>query len=305
LKEQNYDLIGDIHGHANELEALLQELGYSLLEDCYRHPDRQVIFLGDFIDRGPSQRGVMGIVIPMVENGSALAVMGNHEFNALAFHTADPNKTGSWLRQRNDKNIRQHIRFLDEFLGEPDELERVLGFFVSLPLWLDLDGLRVVHACWSEKHIATLGSNRMTKELLCEASEEGTPAYDAIEVLLKGVEHELPDGRTFKDKDGYTRSAIRTCWWVNKDSLVKDIAIVSDPLPAEVGNTSISKRELGGYDETQKPVFVGHYWRTGKPRKLSDNVACLDYSVANKGKLVAYRWSGEKTLSDDNFTYLN
>lgn len=84
-----YDLIGDIHGHAAELEALLVKLGYQLDGPCYRHESRRVIFFGDFVDRGPQQRRVLEIVRPMVEAGSALAVMGNHEFNAIAFFTAD------------------------------------------------------------------------------------------------------------------------------------------------------------------------------------------------------------------------
>jgi len=49
-----YDLIGDIHGHADALERLLTKLGYAPRRGCYRHPERQAIFLGDFIDRGPN-----------------------------------------------------------------------------------------------------------------------------------------------------------------------------------------------------------------------------------------------------------
>ena len=85
--QAGYDIIGDIHGHARTLEALLGRLGYSLFDGVYRHPERKVIFLGDFIDRGPHQRGVIRIVRPMIERGSALAVMGNHEFNAIAYAT--------------------------------------------------------------------------------------------------------------------------------------------------------------------------------------------------------------------------
>lgn len=48
-----YDLIGDIHGHASELVKLLAALGYSKHKGVYKHPERQAIFLGDFIDRGP------------------------------------------------------------------------------------------------------------------------------------------------------------------------------------------------------------------------------------------------------------
>lgn len=99
-----YDLIGDIHGHADALQRLLAKLGYTRQKGAYRHPDRQVVFLGDFIDRGPRIRETLEIVRPMIDSGAALSVMGNHELNALAFHTPDPNKPGEHLRPHNEKN---------------------------------------------------------------------------------------------------------------------------------------------------------------------------------------------------------
>jgi len=72
-----YDLIGDIHCHADALERLLRQLGYSRQKGVYRHPERQAIFLGDFIDRGPQIRETLEIVRPMVDSGAALSVMGN------------------------------------------------------------------------------------------------------------------------------------------------------------------------------------------------------------------------------------
>src|SRR5690349_12096752 len=89
-----YDLIGDIHGHADELVRLLTALGYQVRGGVYQRPDRKVVFLGDFIDRGPQIRRVLGIVRPMVEAGHALAVMRNHELNALAYHTGDRDSPG-------------------------------------------------------------------------------------------------------------------------------------------------------------------------------------------------------------------
>ena len=79
-----YDLIGDIHGHAGALVELLEHLGYQHSDSGYCHPARKVIFLGDFIDRGEhlaQHKELLTIVMPMVQNGHALAVMGNHEFN--------------------------------------------------------------------------------------------------------------------------------------------------------------------------------------------------------------------------------
>lgn len=48
-----YGIIGDIHGHSTKLEALLGKMGYRQTGGTWRHPDRTVIFVGDFVDRGP------------------------------------------------------------------------------------------------------------------------------------------------------------------------------------------------------------------------------------------------------------
>ena len=85
-----YDLIGDIHGYATELKALLTKMDYEEIDGVWQHPERKVIFLGDFVDRGPEQIETVNIARNMVENGQALAVMGNHEFNAVAWATPDP-----------------------------------------------------------------------------------------------------------------------------------------------------------------------------------------------------------------------
>ncbi|TQE90229.1 MAG: hypothetical protein FKY71_20485 [Spiribacter salinus] len=82
-----YDIVGDIHGHASRLEQLLERMGYKRDVKSWRHPDRQAIFVGDFIDRGPEQIETYRLVRAMLDRGAALAVMGNHEFNAVAFKT--------------------------------------------------------------------------------------------------------------------------------------------------------------------------------------------------------------------------
>ena len=82
------------------------------------------------------------------DSGAALAVMGNHELTALAFHTPDPEKPGSHLRPHNEKNSNQHAETRRQVPA--GELDSYLSWFRTLPLWLDLDGLRVVHACWDD-----------------------------------------------------------------------------------------------------------------------------------------------------------
>ena len=84
-----FDIIGDIHGCYDETILLLEKLGYSIngveadsknygLE--VKHPEnRQVIFLGDLMDRGPNSPAVLKLVMSMVHSGIALCVPGNHD----------------------------------------------------------------------------------------------------------------------------------------------------------------------------------------------------------------------------------
>ena len=77
-------IMGDIHGHGEPLKRLRHRLGYTEIDGVWRHPTRKALFLGDYIDRGPEQLEVVRVVRAMVEAGEALAIMGNHEFNAVA-----------------------------------------------------------------------------------------------------------------------------------------------------------------------------------------------------------------------------
>ncbi len=83
----SYDVIGDMHGHADKLTALLRKMDYSEHDGVWRHPTRQAIFVGDLIDRGPQQLETVDIVRRMVDAGTAQVVLGNHEFNAVAYAT--------------------------------------------------------------------------------------------------------------------------------------------------------------------------------------------------------------------------
>lgn len=81
-----FDIIGDIHGHADALHELLYKLGYQQQNDTFIHPaQRQVLFLGDLIDRGPQQLEVLRTVKNMIDAGSARTVMGNPELNAIGW----------------------------------------------------------------------------------------------------------------------------------------------------------------------------------------------------------------------------
>jgi hypothetical protein len=93
-------------GNFGVREEPLGRLGYRENGGVYSHPERHVIFGGDLIDRGPAIGETLEIVSAMLRSGRSQIVMGNHEFNALAFHT--PDGKGDYLRPHSEKNCSQH-----------------------------------------------------------------------------------------------------------------------------------------------------------------------------------------------------
>ena len=320
-----YDLIGDIHGYATELKALLTKMDYREIDGVWQHPERTVIFLGDFVDRGPEQVETVQIAKAMVEKSNALAVMGNHEFNAVCWDTEDPNNElnavawdttnyenrKEYLRPHTDKNYRQHREFLDQVVENSKLHKDFVAWFKTLPIFLDLPELRVVHACWSPKHLEQVSNytnkdNRLLSNSWEKASREGSEAYNTIETLLKGLEITLPKPHFFLDKDWNPRYEIRTRWWQTENLTYHALAMVPGSEIDKIPHDPVAAHILPGYDE-KKPVFVGHYWRTGEPAPLTEYIACLDYSVAgeNGGKLCAYRFNGESRLRSQGFTWVD
>ena len=301
-----YDIIGDIHGHADALERLLDRLGYQKRDGTFRHSDRMALFCGDFIDRGPRIADTLTIVRRMCESGAAMAVMGNHELNALAFHTPHPERSGAYLRDHSDRAILQHRATLEQL--SPTELRDSLNWFRTLPVFLDPGPLRVVHACWDSADLlaiqqAAAESGYMTTDFLRRATTVHDPLFRSIERVLKGPEIRLPEGVSITDKEGSKRKFARIRWFETPDSH----SLASYALPGVV-DASLLKLEVPSavrpavYPADLPPVFFGHYWLfDSKPTPLASNVACLDYSVAKHGQLAAYRFHDETTLRAEHF----
>lgn len=68
--------IGDVHGCSAALAALIQAIEPAPLD--------AIVFLGDYIDRGPDSRGVIEQVIALERRCIVVPLMGNHEEMLLA-----------------------------------------------------------------------------------------------------------------------------------------------------------------------------------------------------------------------------
>lgn len=260
------DIIGDVHGNLPALLALGRSLGYAV-EHGWDHPDgRLPVFLGDLVDRGPYSLGSAELVMGLVEAGQAACLMGNHEYNLLAWALQLP----GWERPK-----RSNGATAEDVAARPARWRPVLEGFARLPLAVDLPDLRLVHASWHRPSLDALAAAGRTRDAVSLAGDGGrAEALAAIaaavrvpavftptvappvaaaalgglgvveglsasgrgepdqphEILMKG--HERPVTEPFADADGHLRHDARVTWW----------------------------REDDPHVPRDKPIVVGHYW---------------------------------------------
>ncbi len=309
-----FDIIGDVHGHLIPLTALLHHLGYREDDGVWQYPGqtRRVLFVGDYIDRGPHIRETVALVRKMVARGSAVAVMGNHEYNAITWHT--PDGRGDWLRTHSTVHRRQHAATLEQYGMDPlgnasptPELAADLAWMRSLPLYYRDDRIIVVHAAWEEQAVADIAADPLVlldDEALYRSAYGEYRESRSVEILLKGVEMPLRGDRFYVDKDGTRRRKTRVRWWLNNQPAsltMKDVAM--PPADTELGSMPVDPwmmSHLPGYQD-RRLIFLGHYWLSGQPAPLASRVACLDYSIARGGLLCAYRFAGETAVQQENY----
>ena len=132
-----FDIVGDVHGCADELESLAATLGYDPAK--LAHPlGRRLVFVGDLVNRGPKTVAVLRRVMPAVAEGRALAVKGNHD-DMLARRLAG----------RAVEETAGLRKSLDELAREDEGFRRAVQHFLeALPdyCWLDGGRLVVAHA---------------------------------------------------------------------------------------------------------------------------------------------------------------
>lgn len=146
-----FDIIGDVHGCADELELLLAALGYRVTWGEERSVDieaphgRTVVFVGDLCDRGPRSPDVLRIVMSMVAAETGMVVQGNHD-----------KKLMRWLEGRDVKPTHGLQQTIDQMNGETPEFRKQVKAFVDelrSHYWLDDGRLAVAHAGLKEEMI--------------------------------------------------------------------------------------------------------------------------------------------------------
>jgi len=303
LFEGPIDIVGDIHGEIEPLRHLLEHMGYDI--KCVHPEGRRLVFLGDLVDRGPDSPAVVELVKQLVKADRAQCILGNHELNLLRDEPKDGN---GWYTQPEK---------VDKYRSVPVSTGQKKGFrefLLTLPLALENDELRVVHACWNTKSLALL-----------EKQEDHSSVLDAYWRFEGNLESDfVPENMTKQSLEIILRDD------GNKPALIKSLA--DHDTAYQMGNpvrvlTSgeeapaseafwaggkwrmVARQKWWDCYVDEKSVVVGHYWRHFDELSRSfgkkagpdlfegieshhwmgknDNVYCVDFSVGLRHKAKA------------------
>lgn len=291
LHSGKIDLIGDIHGEIEALLNLLAHLGYD--EDGIHTEGRKLVFVGDLCDRGPDTPKVLKTVKRLVEKGGAQMVLGNHELNLLQ---GKPKDGAGWFfkeREIKDKNYEPFVRV------EDTDREELLEFVSKLPIALENEELRVVHAAWlSEKveHIRNiaLGNagevyNTIEKQIDESIRDSGLLAAYHNEQDIWGDAQEDP---TYDDIPFLAKtSEYNLAHQMNNPLRVLTSGVEQKcQLPFYAGGKWRFVERYTWWDRYEEdiPVVVGHFWR-----KMNEEVSAHKDENVFAG-ISPFEWHGKK-----------
>jgi len=269
LHEGRVDIIGDVHGEITALERLLEVLGY---DDPDNLPaDRRLVFVGDLVDRGPDNIAVVERVQALVEAGRAQCVLGNHELNILM---DDPKHGNEWFFGHGDHNATPS--------RSPTEEQRraIVRFFHSLPLVLEREDLRVVHACWNQEAVARIQADEQqavsVADLQRSYNAEIRKKLQASDHVKRHAEEEQRCGRYIRFDHADPAEYWPRPVMLDAHAYEDEIWQMQNPIRVLTSGEERKAKEVfaaGGkfrflerlpwwkHYEDNAAVIVGHYWR--------------------------------------------
>jgi len=305
LTDGALDIVGDIHGESDALSALLTRLGY---DRSGHHPQgRKLVFVGDLCDRGPDSPEVIDQVRRIVEGGNGQAILGNHEMNLLRGERKDGN---DWFWNETSAKDRKYEPYTRLARSHRDS---ILSFLADLPLALERDDLRVVHAAWHQDSFQRATGisggiqeqfNHWERHTDLEISSRGLLTQSAAEKDLWGHALDDPHQRVPLLKATGTCDELR--------QMANPLRVLTSGIerltkePFFSGGQWRFVERVRWWDEYHdaKAVVVGHYWRRyvamdasqigkGGPNLFETvapnawhgvrgNVFCVDFSVGGR-----------------------
>jgi hypothetical protein len=279
------DIVGDVHGEIDPLRSLLTHLGY---DENGNHSDgRRLVFVGDLTDRGPDSPAVVNLVQRLVESGRAQCVLGNHDLNILLDHRKHDN---NWFF---GEEFAEDGKVVPQVLADESTPQQVLAFFRTLPIALERDDLRVVHASWHDEMID-----------IARESNDAVGLYNAHHELIEGSFPDLELDDIDQGLEHQNKNPVKKLTSGPEERIEK-------PIKAS-GKTRYEKRVhwWNGYHGAF--CVFGHYSIPDGDPRGGEGAFCVDYGVGKRWterragessgfdlKLAALRWPERVVVFDE------
>lgn len=302
LISSNIDVIGDVHGEIGALCSLLSRLGY---DGNGNHPDnRKLVFVGDLVDRGPDSIAVFELVKHLYDQDNAQIVLGNHELNLLIPDPVKPSRPkykhgNHWFHGKTENMLKKTTTIQFQRLATKADQLRIQQFLKELPLGLENQDIRVVHACWDPNSVEILRNDKRSlleiynhyQDILEKGDYHSKQERalkeqndNPVKVLSSGKEKGLGEGEKPFEAGGRIRTIKRAQWWTEYDE--EPFVVFGHywrKLPPEVDHQE-RKLEVKDLDPDDKsgipPLFD-----KDQPYSLlgpKQNCMCIDYSVGKR-----------------------
>lgn len=303
LPENPLDIIGDIHGEHTALLALLARLGYNRHG---QHPeDRKLVFVGDLCDRGPDSHAVITLVQHLVQQGNAQAILGNHEINLLINDAKDG--SGWFFDERYEHDQKNYAPF---HRTPVEQRQAIKEFLQNLPVALQRDDLRVVHAAWTTPAIAAIRAVPLGQVVKQFHIWDGIAQSTANESGLyrRYLDEKKTWAKELEDEQNPPPFLHAIAEYEAMQQMVNPLKVLTSgveqpaTIPFFAGNRWRFSDRINWWNDYSDdvPVVIGHYWRmfhtqSGKrsPRYSqlfkdiaptawhgkNNKVFCIDYSV--------------------------
>lgn len=316
LKEGNIDIIGDIHGEYEALVVLLHHLGY---DNEGNHPDnRKLVFVGDLCDRGPDSPAVIKLVKKLIENKNAQAVLGNHELNLLQRKAKDG---AGWYF---DEQYEKDINYQPFSKVSSEEKNMIYSFLSTLPIALEREDLRIVHATWDSEKINTVREYKDDVMKVYKKLEKDIDESIRSSGLLDAYHQEQKKWEKEQVNPNFNIPFLEATSEYNlAHQMNNPIRVLTSGVEQKCDKPFFASgkwrfvERYSWWDKYQEdvPVVVGHFWRRFKPviskhadenvftniepqswHGVKNNVFCVDFSVGGRFKERLDGTTGENTM---------
>ena len=302
------DVVGDVHGEIEPLRRLLAQLGYDAQG---AHPrGRRLVFVGDLCDRGPDSPAVADLVMSLVDRESAQCVLGNHELNILR---NDAKPGNGWILDPGCKEQRPDGEFAHSRTAPTGWKARFTAFLGTLPVALEREDLRVVHAAWLPSEIAVLREARVSALDLHEEYHLTTERLLRMEGVAERALAEREAWRhALNDRHGTVPLLPAIGESDERHQMSNPVKVATSGVERlastpfwSAGKWRMCDRVAWWHEYPEPtPVIVGHYWRRLRPIRGSSHAAskldlfqdatatgwlgarqqvfCVDYSIGGR-----------------------